>query len=85
MGAAGPVSMLCCTRAVLLQSSRAAKLSKKSLNRCRGVLGCSPLYGRLHFGHVYQLKIWALMNLLCFVCFPRFHQYIVEHEALLNT
>ncbi len=35
MGAAGPVSMLCCTRAVLLQSSRAAKLSKKSLNRCR--------------------------------------------------
>ncbi len=47
MGAAGPVSMLCCTRAVLVQSSsRAAKMSTKSLNRCRscsccGVLRCS--------------------------------------------
>ncbi len=48
MGAAGPVSMLCCTRAVLVQSSRAARMSTKSLNRCRscsccGVLRCSPL------------------------------------------
>ncbi len=49
MGAAGPVSMLCCTRAVLVQSSsRAAKMSTKSLNRCRScsccdVLKCSPL------------------------------------------
>ncbi len=47
MGAAGLVSMLCCTRAVLVQSSsRAAKMSTKSLNRCRscsccGVLRCS--------------------------------------------
>ncbi len=47
MGAAGPVPMLCCTRAVLVQSSsRAAKMSTKSLNRCRscsccGVLRCS--------------------------------------------
>ncbi len=44
-----PVSMLCCTRAVLVQSSsRAAKMSTKSLNRCRSclccdVLKCSPL------------------------------------------
>ncbi len=49
MGAAGPVSMLYCTRAVLVQStSRAATMSTKSLNRCRscsccGVLRCSPL------------------------------------------
>ncbi len=49
MGAAGPMSMGCCTRAVLVQSSsRAAKISTKSLNRCCscsccGVLRCSPL------------------------------------------
>ncbi len=49
MGAVGPVSMLCCTRAVLVQSSSpAAKISTKSLNRCHScsccsVLKCSPL------------------------------------------